>query len=106
MMHIVAALLHGSVVFRRPVEEQERWRDREGFELRLEACQHHPENRKEDQEAGDPGASGCDHLVSCRDLARHGYASRFRPTIRTRKKATILAMTTATSPPADALPTS
>ena len=34
------------------------------------------------------------------------YASRFRPTIRTRKKATILAITTATSPPAEALPTS
>src|SRR6478735_7537648 len=34
------------------------------------------------------------------------YASKFRPTIRTRKKATILAITTATSPPADAFPTS
>ena len=34
------------------------------------------------------------------------YVSRFRPTIRTRKKATILAITTATSPPAEALPTS
>ncbi len=34
------------------------------------------------------------------------YASRFRPMIRTRKKATILAITTATSPPAEAFPTS
>jgi len=34
------------------------------------------------------------------------YASRFRPMIRTRKKATILAITTATNPPAEALPTS
>ena len=34
------------------------------------------------------------------------YASRFRPMIRTRKKATILAITTATNPPAEAFPTS
>jgi len=33
-------------------------------------------------------------------------ASRFRPTILTRKKATMLAMTTATNPPAEALPMS
>src|SRR5512142_3354014 len=32
--------------------------------------------------------------------------SRLRPTLRTRKKATTLAITTATRPPADAVPTS
>ena len=33
-------------------------------------------------------------------------ASRLRPTMRTRKKATMLAITTATRPPAEAVPTS
>lgn len=33
-------------------------------------------------------------------------ASKLRPTMRTRKKATTLAITTATRPPAEALPTS
>ena len=42
-------------------------------------------------------------FVTLRAIA---YASRFRPTIRTRKNATILAITTATNPPAEALPTS
>src|SRR5258708_39013861 len=34
------------------------------------------------------------------------YASRFRPMIRTTEKATILAITTATKPPAEGVPTS
>src|SRR5215469_11108538 len=102
-MDIVAALLHGGVVFRGPMEEQERRRDGKGFQLGLEARQHHPQDREEDQEADQPGRQGRDRYTSRRRHPRHGQASRFRPTILTRKKATMLAMTTATSPPADAL---
>src|SRR5262249_49900222 len=106
VVKIVAALLHGRIILRGPVEEQERWRDGKGLQLGLEARQHHPEDREEDQEAGEPGGGGRDHLASRRYRACHAYASRFRPTMRTRKKATMLAMTTATRPPAEALPTS
>ena len=43
--------------------------------------------------------------ASC-DSRAMSQASRLRPTMRTRKKATMLAMTTATRPPAEAVPTS
>ena len=51
---IVAALLHRRVVFRGPVEEQEGRRNGEGLKLGLEARQHHPQDREEDQEAEEP----------------------------------------------------
>ena len=72
VMKIVAALLHGRIVLRGPVEEQERRRHREGVELGLEAGQDHPQDREEDQEAEQPGRGRRDHHPSCGYHARHG----------------------------------
>src|SRR4051812_25046012 len=105
-MDVIAAVLHQSVVFRRPIEEQEFRRHREGLELRLEAGEDHPKDREEDDEADQPGGCRADNGMGGRDSPRHGQVSRFLPMRRTRKMATILASTTATRPPADAPPTS
>ena len=107
-VQIVGPLLDDAVVLHRPVEEQELRRRREGLELGLEAGEDHPQDREEDEEADDPGGHR-----ACRSLRwsrrRRGpwsHASRFLPTMRTRKKATMLARITATMPPAEAPPTS
>ena len=60
-----------AVVLRRPVEEQERRRRRIGLELRLEAGEHHPEDREEDDEAGRPADDGPEGDACGRGLAGH-----------------------------------
>src|SRR6202171_4054988 len=105
-MEIVAALLHRRIVLRGPVKQQELGRHGERVELGLEAGQDHPQDRQEDQKSEQPRRTRRHPHASRTYLACHRYASRFRPMIRTRKKATILAITTATNPPAEALPTS
>src|SRR5258706_12533591 len=65
MMHIVAAALHRRVVLRGPMEKQElRWHGK-CVELGLEARQHHPQDRQEDQKPEQPSRA-----------RRYPYASR------------------------------
>ncbi len=106
MGDVVAALLHGGVVLRRPMEEQEGRRGGEGLQLGLEAGQHHPEDGEEDEEADRPGGERGDEDAGGGIAACHDQTSRLRPTMRIRKMARMLAMTTATRPPAEAPPTS
>src|SRR5882672_12306873 len=105
-MEVVAALLHRRIILRGPVKQQEFWRHGERIEFGFEAGQDHPQDRQEDQKSEQPGRARRHPHPSRSYIACHRYASRFRPMIRTRKKATILAITTATSPPAEAFPTS
>ena len=75
VMHIVAPALHGRVVLRRPMEEQEGGRGRKRLEFRLEAGEHHPQDGEENQEADDPGGDRADE-----DARRGGFpCHRLRP---------------------------
>src|ERR1700726_1058984 len=105
-MQVIAALLHRRIVLCGPVKQQEFGRHGERIELALEAGQEHPQDRQEDQKSEKPPRRRRHPHASRSYLACHRYASRFRPMTRTRKKATTLAITTATKPPAEALPTS
>jgi hypothetical protein len=62
--HVVRTFLHHSVVFERPVEEQEQRRVIDRLCLGLETCEDRPEDREEDQDANAPGKHRVDRLAA------------------------------------------
>ena len=106
MMEVVAATLYGRVVLGGPVKEQQRRRHRERLELGLEARQERPRIGRKIRKPKNHAATVEITRRFEGTLRAIAYASKFRPMIRTRKKATMLAITTATNPPAEAFPTS
>src|SRR5674476_417068 len=64
VMNVVAAALHGCVIFRRPVKEQKFGRHGECIELGLEARQRHPQDRQENQKSEAPRRSRGHHQAS------------------------------------------